>query len=345
MRPYQLPCYRYICLHIFTGMALSLFNNQLNLLQAELTKKSKEALPLRIYHSQARNIFFKLEALSRIFKHIHDKELFKSLQAEFKLIEDVLGQMDYYDGFIKDFSKDKTIPGAFLNYFKQHFEHATDQLSIMLKDIPVHKPLYVTSVLKRLENATWMTDINKEKTAILNLIINAMDELQSDYKKGKLHFEDIEEGLHEFRRKLRWISIYVAATDGMFQLKKVKLVQPDLKPYLTDEIVNLPYNVLPPAKKGEEPVYIESQNFYALSWLIQELGKLKDEGLKYVVINEAIKAVKQLKNPDKLKQSLIKTIALTPAEITATAQNMADDFLFKHGVLARIKRDIFRSVK
>jgi len=325
-------------------MALSLFTNQLNLLQAELSKKSKESLPLRIYHSQARNIFFRLEALSRIFKHIHDKDLFKSLQAEFKLIEDALGQMDYYDGFLKDFSKNKTIPAAFLNYFKQHFEHATDQLSIILKDVPVHQPSYIASVLKRLESATWMSDANKEKSAIANVVTDAMDELQSDYKKGKLHFEDIEKGLHEFRRKLRWISIYVAATDGMFQLKKVKLVQPDLKPYLTDEIVNLPYNVLPPAKKGSEPVYIESQNFYALSWLIQELGKLKDEGLKYSIINEAIKATKQLKNADKLKQSLIKTITHTPAEITGTAQNMVDDFLFKHGVLARIKRDIFRSV-
>ncbi len=336
--------YRYICQHIFTGMALSLFSNQLNLLQAELSKKSKETLPLRIYHSQARNIFFRLEALSRIFKHIHDKELFKSLQAEFKLIEDALGQMDYYDGFLKDFSKDKTIPAVFLNYFKQHFDHAANQLSIILQDIPVHQPSYTASVLKRLENATWMTDVNKEKTAIATVVTDAMDELQSDYKKGKLHFYNIEEGLHEFRRRLRWISIYVAATDGMFQLKKVKLIQPDLKPYLTDEIINLPYNVLPPAKKGSKPIYIESQNFYALSWLIQELGKLKDEGLEYMVIGEALKATKQLKNTDKLKQALVETIAHTPAEITATAQNMVDDFLFKHGVLARIKRDIFRSV-
>lgn len=325
-------------------MSLQHFIVQLTQLKLANAKKSKEAPALAFYHSQARAILFRLEGLSKLHKKFANKSFFKALQSEFKIVEDQLGKIDYYDSFLREFKARKNIPVSFLKYFQDHVEHELNQLTLLLKDIPMNTTAYMDTLQKRLEDIPWLNDVAKDRTGIGNAVLFYIDEVMEEYKTGILQFNDVEEGLHKFRRELRWISIYASSVNGLFQLIKSKHIYPPLFPYLTEEIIHLPYNVMPPAIKGINPITIESQNFYALSWIIQEFGKLKDMGLKWNIINNALKENKVIKNTADLKKQLQGELEYNPTEILSLAQNMADDFLFKNGVLSRIKRDINRSL-
>ena len=216
-------------------------------------------------------------------------------------------------------------------------------MQLLIKTFPYHDAKYCGQVETRIKDADWTTDVAEERKELILFLIDCIEKIENDYDTGKLNFNSIDDGLHEFRRKLRWLSIYAAVSDGQVQLKKIKHASEDLKKYLTDEIVKLPYNQLPSAKKGVMPIYIESPNFYALSWLIQELGNLKDMGLKWKVIDEATVNAKQTENADALSKSLKKLIPHSPEEILEIAQNLTDDFIHKHHMLTRIKRDLRRA--
>ncbi len=88
---------------------------------------------------------------------------------------------------------------------------------------------------------------------------------------------------------IRWLSIYPQALRGCIQLSKSKTKAPKaLTKYLTKEITGSPFNVLPDAAGLKHFLLLDQNRFYALSWMIAELGNLKDSGLKVEVIKEAL---------------------------------------------------------
>ena len=86
---------------------------------------------------------------------------------------------------------------------------------------------------------------------------------------------DVENGLHEVRRKIRWMSIYPMAASALFKLKETHPPE-NLKAFLPENISESEYVQIPEKNKINEPIYIEKYHFYALSFLIGELGAMKD---------------------------------------------------------------------
>ncbi len=72
-----------------------------------------------IYSKDMRTPLFMLEAFSRIYKKIHAHQKIKKINNVFKDIEDFLGQIDYYDGFYKEFADDKNIPELIITLCKR----------------------------------------------------------------------------------------------------------------------------------------------------------------------------------------------------------------------------------
>ncbi|HEY6063987.1 MAG TPA: hypothetical protein VIV35_10285, partial [Chitinophagaceae bacterium] len=111
---------------------------------------------------------------------------------------------------------------------------------------------------------------------------------------NKISFHDVEKDVHELRRELRWLSIYPQALRGLIQMKP-NADSPDyLKKYLTPEIINSPFNKMPEPGDCKDLIYVNANYFYALSWLIAELGKLKDNGLRIVILKEALQSIDKL---------------------------------------------------
>ena len=149
----------------------------------------------------------------------------------------------------------------------------------------------LAKIRKKLRSLKWMKP-KAEVEAIekfYRLNIKKIDAFWGTYKDG---FTDVEAQVHELRRKLRWLSIYPQALRGCIQLKDRPKTNPKLKKYLVPEIVNSPYNKLPEPGANKHQFLLDQNYFLALSWLIAELGKLKDEGLRSTLIAEAIEQTK-----------------------------------------------------
>jgi len=313
-----------------------------------LTAASQSATPaLNFYQSPSRQYLFYLEALARIYKNIHNKKRFEKMRIAFKTLEDQLGKVDYFDSFIKEFSSQKDFPVVLLENLKQHYNAELNVLLLLMKndgwlsdDASILK-----WINKKLESADWLT-AQEERKEIATVIIQEIEKVNDDYTSGKLNFETIENGVHEFRRQLRWISIYAQALDGLIQLTMEENTDPQLAGYLTKETLESPFNKLPEPETGVAPIYIRSTNFYALSWLIAESGRLKDEGLRIICLEDAIHETQSAAG-DAAKQ-MAKELAVSSKhslhEIKDRMKLLANDFIYKNRMLMRIKQDIYESI-
>ena len=87
------------------------FEFHLQKLEDLLTNGAKQKnAGLWLYNNNLRTPLFMLEALAKLYSGLHDKKMFCKLKEHFKLLEDTLGQIDYYDAFAKEFATNKRIP-------------------------------------------------------------------------------------------------------------------------------------------------------------------------------------------------------------------------------------------
>ncbi len=320
------------------------FNNQIIKLESLLDLAFQSQNPaLSLYKSSARSVLFYLEALCRLYKNMHNRNRFEKLLDDFKSLEDQLGKIDYYDAFIKEFTAQKNFPNALLNNLKEHYNSELKKLEEILceKQWIDKEKTKLGIIQKKLKDASWKST-KKDSKEIAKIIIKDIDEIESDYKSEKLNFKTLENGVHEYRRQIRWISIYAQVLDGLIQLKASDKPLPELDRYLTPEILNSPFNILPKEKEGLKPIYIELGYFYALSWLVSESGKLKDEGLRIICIEETIKETGFVE--DSKHKELTKSLAInshkSPKQIKEEMKVIAEYFMSNVKVLSHIKQNI-----
>jgi hypothetical protein len=297
-----------------------------------------------IYKSKARQSLFYLQALARIYKGIHNKKRFEKMRLAFKMFEDQLGKIDYYDGFVKILSKNKAVPKSIIQNLKQHYDLELNNLKELLLEhnwINTEKSK-VVSIQNELATASWKNQ-EEERGAIAQVFIKHIEEIEYKYEIGILNFNDLEHGVHEFRRQLRWISIYAQALNGLIQLKSIENSHPTIDLYLTKQVLEGPFNKMPEVVSISKSICFQAANFYALSWMIAESGQLKDEGLSTVCL-ETVMA--EIGLSDKEIQDLLKKIhgntKRSPKQVKEEMEVITDTFLYDAKILLRLKRDIFR---
>ena len=269
---------------------LTRFDFFLEQLQALLVTAAKQKNPgLWLYQNNMRTPLFMLEALSKVYSGIHNKKMFFKLKERFKILEDALGAIDYYDCFAKNFSNNKNIPADIVTYLQAQTREKTQRLNDLLTE---EKWLggdaaRIKKIKKKLSKADFLKE-EDEIDALNKFYGRAIYEIAEFVHENKMHFDNVENDVHELRRKLRWLSIYPQAFRGCIQLSKTTTTFPHLAPYLTPEIINSPYNKLPDAGSCKYFLLLSKDHFYALSWMIAELGKLKDSGLGIIAIKEAL---------------------------------------------------------
>ena len=301
----------------------------LNQLQAILEKAaSNENITLSIYAANARTPLFMLEGLTRLYRKMHNKKKFSKLNTLFKDFEDRLGTIDYYDGFHKEFVDDKRIPDLITSYVNDKKEETVKTLLEDLKKdkwIGKHKNR-IDKIIKKLDKIDWL-DEKEDTREILKVYQDYIDKVTKTYASDNIHFTDLENDVHEFRRELRWLSIYPQALKGLMQLTPENEAPDFLKKYLTPEIINSPYNVMPDGSGLQDHIILNRNYFYALSWMIAELGKLKDSGLKLDLIEESLISIyKMSAHTEHLAYSFCDENQLTIPEILDQSQTIAQKF-------------------
>ncbi len=267
------------------------FEYFLKQLEELFVQSSKQKNPgLWLYQNNARTPLFMLEGLAKLYSGIHNKKKFEKLKAHFKLLEDTIGQIDYYDAFAKEFIADKTMPAAITNYLQAQSREKIQSLNEILteKGWLGDNNIRISKIRKKLQKADWL-DEKEDIKSIEQFYITAINKILAFINEKNFRFTNVENDVHEFRRMLRWLSIYPQALRGCIQLGKSKTTTPKfLSKYLTKAITTSPYNVMPDAGDLKYFLIFDQTRFFALSWMIAELGNLKDSGLKVEVIKEAI---------------------------------------------------------
>jgi hypothetical protein len=260
-------------------------------LQTLLTKAAKQKNPaLWLYQNNARTPLFMLEGLAKLYSGLHNKKKFGKIKEQFKLLEDALGSIDYYDAFAKQFSSNKNIPATITAYLQAQTREKIQQLNELLTEkgwLGDHADR-IAKIKKKLNEAEWLKPAAEVKE-IQEFYGEAIYEIIAFTKSTKFHFDNVEADVHELRRKLRWLSIYPQAMLGCIQLSKDKKVVPKtISKYHTKNIVSSPFNKMPDAGGNTHFLLLNKNYFLALSWIIAELGRLKDSGLGVIAIKEAL---------------------------------------------------------
>ena len=259
-------------------------------LQTLLDKAAKQKNPaLWLYQNNARTPLFMLEGLAKLYAGIHNKKKFIKIKAHFKLLEDAIGQIDYYDAFAKEFAGNKKIPATVVSYLQAQAREKIQSLNEILteKDWIGSGKSRIEKIRKKLKKADWL-DEQKDVEGVRDFYFSSINGILEFSNQKNFHFENVEKDVHELRRMLRWLSIYPQALKGCIQLSQSKKSPAYLSKYLTKAITGSPYNVMPDAGDLRYFLLLDKTRFYALSWMISELGNLKDSGLRLEVIKEAL---------------------------------------------------------
>ena len=252
------------------------FSNQLKVQLA--AAKASENPALYLYQNGARNVIFMLEGLTRLHKEAFGSQKMEKWYDRFKVLEDLLGQFDYYDVLKTQFESEKMLDEQSLQILATK---ATTALSAM-NDVLATKNWFTKKLSKfdafiAEENYKY----NEKYTTKLKTAYNAdVKEIVEFATEIKFKMKEVENELHELRRKLRWLSIYPQAMMGVFQLQKAQQTPDWANKYMTENVLNSPFNQLEKTVEEIAIISLDYHCFVALSFVIQSFGELKDKGLK-----------------------------------------------------------------
>lgn len=301
-----------------------------------LSRSAKQNPELYLYKNGVRNILFRIEGLLRICRKVYDKKKFNSKYKLIKSLEDALGAIDHFDSLAKEYTESKQ-PKSVIAYFSKNSTIQVNNFKKIISETNLCSLAFFEDFSKVMSENKWYKAA-KEKEKTRKFLIRQIEKIEEDFKSGELNFNDVELGIHEVRRRIRWISIYASSLNGLVQLKKTAVKDTSLQKYLTKETVTSPYNKFPKPIKGLRSIYITDENFYALSWLINEFGILKDEGLKLYEIESAVKA-SSLKDKATLKTNLSKNLR-SYSVLCSQAEQTLKEFIIQKNAFEKIKRDL-----
>ncbi len=262
----------------------------LDKIQELLFKAEKQQNPgLWLYQNNLRTPLFMLEGLAKMYASFHNKKKFSKLEEQFKVLEDFIGSVDYYDAFHKESINNKAIPESVSNYLSAQTKEKIQSFNQLLREEKWLKSnnRRIIKIRKKVSGMDWLNE-GKEIKKLEAFYHSQIKEINEFTSGLNFHFDNVETDVHELRRKLRWLSIYPQALQGCIQLRDAEQTPVSLTKYLTEEITTSPYNVMPNAANSICLLLLSKKHFLALSWLIAELGKIKDNGLRVIVIKEAL---------------------------------------------------------
>ncbi|MBL7931045.1 MAG: hypothetical protein JNL60_04040 [Bacteroidia bacterium] len=278
-------------------------------LEQLLIESKKQKNPaLWLYKNDARGLLFMIESLFRLHAAISPVTEVKKLHKFSKKFEDLLGEIDYYVVILALFSKNKSITKKELDYFRKNRDAFEKKLNKKL----LEKDYYIPKIRSF---KTLSGDFNSPGNISLlhKHIKSELAEGAAYFNRYRSGFTDMEEQVHELRRKLRWISIYAESLRGRVVLRK------DIKRYSWEkEFINQnskksPYNSVPPKLPLKKHIFFTDKAFFALNSCIAQLGVIKDKGLQIEALAKCFKKTVKPK-PLNAKSKVQKILGLKASE-------------------------------
>jgi hypothetical protein len=279
------------------------FDIQLNKIDALFKEAHTQENPaLWLFLHDLRTPLFMLEGLSKLYAQLHNKKDFTKLKETLKILEDILGAIDYYAAFVREFSSNDKIPAAIKSYLTDKTKEKIAIFNANLIENNWLNGLKINEIRKQLGKLDWQTEAQEIKE-LKSFYQSQIQKIHEFVDETTFVFDNVESDVHELRRKIRWLSIYPQGLLGVVKLEETKPLNQNLNKYLTEKVINSPFNQLPVSDKLSSFLFLEKNHFLAMSWMIAELGKIKDDGLRIKILKDAIQEISFLSDENAFIES------------------------------------------
>lgn len=240
-----------------------------------------------VHLHDCRTPLFKIQALVRLLDRKKKKNIraISAILSISKTVEDMIGQFDFASSILKGNEKWQ-FPDEVKNQILIQYGFALGTLEECLlqlgwitrgKNVIQYDDFgfdYLKGALKEIS----FPSPKKERKQILQLFKNICLDIDEDIREKKYDLTHIEDGIHEFRRDIRWLSIYASALRGKVILSNNPETDP-FQHFITPNNIDGKYNTLVINEDEKNILTFQQGGFYALGALISDLGIIKDKGL------------------------------------------------------------------
>lgn len=217
-----------------------------------------------------RGPLFAVEGLARLY--VEGFPEMAELRLQSKALEDRVGRLVDWGEHI-ELAKQVGVPEKAIAYLERRRQQAREEFIRYLKEekfVGGKKPL-IQRWEKMVSKAEW-DGPKKDRAYVLRKLI----ELTQELRKENWDMSSLQDGLHDFRRRVRWLTIYAQALNGLVVFDPRSLVK--FQDILSDPITKSPYANLPNGSHPDCPILFPREVFLALTRAVDLLGRAKDMG-------------------------------------------------------------------
>lgn len=263
--------------------------------------------------SDVRQSLFRLQALSRMLTDQSPK-FFKAQREYFKNLEDVVGKLDLAMSLHKtgDGLKEQKL---IVRFEKQEKEAQAKMIEAMKEAGLWDQPESTIAKLREdfASKGRWDSG-HSEKKALVKIIASYTKDLNDAVKENKFDNADIEKGLHELRRRLRWIGMQVTTLSGIVELKDEAGLNRKAEVLIKDASEKNPKMFASKYMKVgdalvDSPILVPRQTLAMITEYVSRIGASKDNAEMQIYIGEAMKdgAAKDKDGVDQKLHDLLKS--------------------------------------
>lgn len=243
--------------------------------------------------SDARVIFFRLQSLSRIYDKEYDV-FFSDYKDFFKKFEDLFGKVDLYSSLtaVATRLKEKTL----ITHFNELKQEASKNLLLALEQegFTSNPEKKIAELKKSIASFDDWKKPLKDKKIHIKRLISESERLIKDIKDRKFSEDDIELGLHELRRRVRWLVIHVQTLNGLTQYQTQAKLPSKTESWFEEMLSRSPKLLYTSFLKMRDPdiadpIIIPQKLHAMLSTIVSNIGTEKDKAETQIFILEALK--------------------------------------------------------
>ena len=218
---------------------------------------------------------FLLEGASKMYSDIHGKPA-ENVYLSVKKLEDTLGQYSMTKSNVESAKKVNADPKVVALLTKAMDAARATLKSVLVEDwMPDAKGRVpgMRDIVEDWSEAKWGST-EKDTKKVKEELSRRLEKLETT----PYDMKDLEGGIHELRRQLRWFPIYAESLNGLFQLDDKQNPIKAYEPLLQADIATSKYVQLPDASREKDPIHLPKSVYCALMQLTLDLGGLKDAG-------------------------------------------------------------------
>lgn len=227
---------------------------------------------------------FLLEGIAKLYTEIHGKPA-ERVHIVAKRLEDHLGHYSMTKSNFEMAGKVGADPKA-IAVLKTDMENSRAALkNVIAEDWTVDAKGRLPAMRDVVEDwgeAKWGNS-EKDLAAVKGELSRRLSKIEST----PYDMNELEDGIHELRRDLRWFPIYAESLNGLFQLDDKQNPIAAYKDMLAHPIASSKYVNLPNADREKNPIELPKSVYCALMQLTLDLGTLKDAGEPIHFIRDA----------------------------------------------------------